>query len=160
MEPWTWTNRVLPTVNLLPASHLCWWGYCRASELSSEQQWHMWAQCWADTAESRKQRALTSKFHTPSNLCLGRESSAGNPPYVFLYYKELQSLSSFLFKHPHIAGKQHWLAGEKCHQEDKRTHSNRDRGAVALLNQIPVLERFSFAFAAYTLDFVGVLFCF
>lgn len=50
----------------------------------------------ADTAESGKQRALTSQFHTPSNLCLGRESSAGNPPYVFLHYKELQSMSSFL----------------------------------------------------------------
>lgn len=26
-------------------------------------------------------------------------------------------MSSFLFKHAHIAGKQHWLADEKCHQE-------------------------------------------
>lgn len=57
---------------------------------------HARARCWEDTAESGKQRALTSKFHTPSNLCLGRESSAGNPPYVSLYYKELQSMSSFL----------------------------------------------------------------
>lgn len=119
------------------------------------------AQRWADTAECRKQRDLTSKFHTPSNLCLVRESSAGNPPYVFLYYKELQSMSSFLFKPPHIAGKQNWLADQKCHQEDEGTHSDRDRGAVPLPNEILVLERFSFSLAAYLLDFgEGGLFCF
>ena len=90
-------------------------GYCRIREFSAEQQQQpMWAHCWADTAESRKQRALTSKFHTPSNLCLGREASAGNPPYVFLYYKELQRMSSFLYKHPRVAVKQHWLDDEKC----------------------------------------------
>ena len=110
-------------------------GYCKIREFSAEQQPKpMWAHCWADTAESRKQRALTSKFHTPSNLCLGREASAGNPPYVFLHYKELQRMSSFLFKHPCIAVKQHWLGDEKRHQEHKRTPANGDRRAVTLLN--------------------------
>ena len=110
-------------------------GYCRIREFSAEQQQQpMWAHCWADTAESRKQRALTSKFHTPSNLCLGREASAGNPPYVFLYYKELQRMSSFLFKRPRVAVKLHWLDDEKCYQEHKRTPTDGDRRAVTLLN--------------------------
>lgn len=84
-------------------------GSLRRTELPAEQQPCLWALCWAESAESRKRRALPSTLHTPSNLCLGRESSAGNPPYVFLYYKELRRMSSFLFKHPHIAVKQPWL---------------------------------------------------
>lgn len=82
-------------------------------------------------AESRKLRAWPSIFHTPSKVCLGREASAGNPPYVFLYYKELQRMSSFLFRHPRVAVKQPWLDDGKCHQ---KTPTDGDRGAVTLLN--------------------------
>lgn len=128
-----WGTRILLTLFLWVLS--VGGDYCRIREFSAEQQQQpMWAHCWADTAESRKQRALTSKFHTPSNLCLGREASAGNPPYVFLYYKELQSMSSFLFKHPRVAVKLHWLDDEKCYQEHKRTPTDGDRRAVTLLN--------------------------
>lgn len=99
-------------------------GSLRRTELPAEQQPCLWALCWAESAESRKRRALPSTLHTPSNLCLGRESSAGNPPYVFLYYKELRRMSSFLFKHPHIAVKQPWLDDEKCHQAYERMPAN------------------------------------
>lgn len=66
-------------------------------------------------------------------------------------------MSSFLFRHPRVAVKRPWLDDGKCHQ---KTPTDGDRGAVTLLNQILVWERFAFSFAAYVLDIVGSFFFF
>lgn len=94
---------LLPPAPQLQVLPFCLGHDCRITEISLAAA--CGAGCW-DSAESRKE-SLDKSVHTPSNRSPGREPAAGNPPYVFLYNKELQTGSLFLCPHLHRAGNYH-----------------------------------------------------